>query len=183
MVAKITFADLQLQSGQAATREQWTSASDALGFAAMDLLRFPLAMLLVSALLPACGGGEEPLGPYVDECSSGAGATRPPEVRITSPGNAEAFASSDAISWVIELSDEDTELDALVVELLDYSSGTPAEVDAQIPGPDGSGRVNFMIEASLLSPGQNPVRARATDPDGCFGEDDVLVCIDQSTCP
>ncbi len=141
-----------------------------------------LLLALATSFLVACGGEPGP-GPYVDECSSAAGATRPPEVTITSPGNAEPFASSDSINWVISVSDEDTALDDLEVELLDYSSGSPETIDVTVPAADSDGRISFSTDASILSSGQNPVRARATDPDGCFGEDDVLICIDQDTCP
>jgi len=145
-----------------------------------------LATLPVTAclLLVACGSDPGPgPGPYVDECSDAAGATRPPEVEITSPGNAEAFESSNSINWVISVSDDDTDVGDLEVELLDYSSGTPEDIDISVPNPDSDGRVTFSMAASLLTEGQNPIRARATDPDDCFGEDDVLVCIDQDTCP
>ncbi len=144
-----------------------------------------VASLLCAAplLLSGCVTPVNGSGPYVDECSDAAGATRAPEVEITSPDNAEAFASSSSINWVISLSDEDSELSELEVELLDYSSGTPEDIDVSVPSADSSGRITFSMAASLLASGQNPVRARATDPDGCFGEDDVLVCIDQDTCP
>jgi hypothetical protein len=142
-----------------------------------------LLLALATSVLVACGG-EPGTGPYVDECSNAAGATRRPEVTITSPGNAEPFDSSDSINWVISVSDEDTALDDLEVELLDYSTaGYPETIDVTVPGADSDGRISFSIDASILASGQNPVRARATDPDGCFGEDDVLICIDQATCP
>jgi len=145
----------------------------------------PLATLVLAVttcFLVACTGTSEP-GPYVDECSSSAGATRPPEIAITSPENAEAFTSSDTINWVISVSDEDTDLADLEVELLDYSSGSPEEIDVDLPAADSDGRISFSMDAGLLASGQNPVRARATDPDGCFKDDDVLICIDQATCP
>ncbi len=140
-------------------------------------------LFVVPLLLGGCAGPATGSGPYVDECSDAAGATRAPEVEITSPDNAEAFASSNSSNWVISVSDEDSELSELEVELLDYSSGTPEDIDVAVPSADSSGRITFSMAASLLSAGQNPVRARATDPDNCFGEDDVLVCIDQDTCP
>jgi hypothetical protein len=145
----------------------------------------PLAILVLAAvtsLLVACTSTSEP-GPYVDECSSAAGATRTPEVTITSPANAEAFTSNDTINWVISVSDEDTDLADLEVELLDYSSGSPEDIDVDLPAADSDGRISFSMDASLLASGQNPVRARATDPDGCFKDDDVLICIDQTSCP
>ncbi len=148
--------------------------------------RILLATLSVSSclLLVACGTDPGPgTGPYVNECSDFAGATRPPVVEITSPGNAEAFDSSNSINWVISVSDPDTDVTELVVELIDYTSGTPEDIDISVPGPDSDGRVTFSMPASLLTGGQNPIRARATDPDDCFGEDDVLVCVDQDTCP
>ena len=138
--------------------------------------------LIAALLLVACSDEPGP-SPYVDECSDAAGATRPPEVTITSPGNAEAFASNDSINWVLTISDADTDLFDLEVELLDYSSGSPNSLSVNLPAADGAGRISFSIDANLLAAGQNPVRARATDPDGCFGEDDVLICIDQASCP
>jgi len=139
--------------------------------------------LAAPLVLSGCGAGEPGAGPYVDECSTSAGATRPPMVEITSPDNAEAFASSNSINWVISVSDEDSELGDLQIELLDYSSGVPEDIDVAVPSPDSNGRIAFSMSAGLLAAGQNPIRARATDPDNCFGDDDVLVCVDQDTCP
>ena len=148
----------------------------------MDARPF-IATLIVAAALLLCACAGTGVGPYVDECSDAAGATHAPLVDITSPDNAEAFASSDSISWVISVTDEDTDVSDLQVELVDYSSGTPEDIDVSVPSPDSYGRITFSMSAALLSAGQNPVRARATDPDDCFGEDDVLVCVDQDTCP
>jgi hypothetical protein len=142
----------------------------------------PLVVLAPLYLTASCAG-DPGADPWIDECSNAVGATRAPELTITSPDSAESFDSSSDISWVLAISDEDTDVALLQVELLDYSSGGPEDIDVAVPSPDSEGRVVFSMPAALLTSGQNPITARATDPDGCQGEDDVLVCIDQATCP
>jgi hypothetical protein len=150
----------------------------------MPLRSLTAALLAVATVcLLACGTGEGGPDPWIDECSSAVGATRAPVVTITSPDSAESFDSSSSINWVLSVSDEDTDVALLQVELLDYSSGGPEDIDVAVPSPDSDGRVIFSMSAALLAAGLNPIHARATDPDDCQGEDDVLVCIDQATCP
>jgi hypothetical protein len=146
--------------------------------------RTRLGCTLVSGLLvlAACGGDPQQ-GPYVDECSGSAGATHAPIVSIRSPGSATAFEADEAIDWVVEVSDEDTELTELTLELLDYQSGAPQTVDLVVPGPDSSGQSQFTLPGGSLEAGLHPLHVRATDPDGCSANDDVLVCIDQTSCP
>ena len=139
--------------------------------------------LIAGLLVLAACGEDDSHGPYVDECSGDAGATHSPSVSIRNPGSSSAFSSSEDIDWLVEISDEDTELAEIILELLDYESGQPEPLDLVIPNPDATGEARFTLPGGNLDPGLHPLHVKATDPDGCSARDDVLVCIDQTSCP
>jgi hypothetical protein len=144
-----------------------------------------LAVLLMTAAVGGCPSGTQgdDDGPFVNECSDEVGATRPPEVEIVDPGETHEAAADEAINWVVQVADEDTELGELLLVARDYRSGVPEDVDVEVPSPDGNGRSSFAMPAGTLDEGRHPIRIRATDPDDCYGEDDVLVCVETESCP
>jgi hypothetical protein len=138
--------------------------------------------LLIAALLLGCPPASDDDSVAVD-CQDLASTAMDPSVTIVAPTNPYSTQGTENISWIVEVEDEDTEPADLTMRLYDTMDISPVDIDADVPAPDSSGRVEFVLAASLLGPGAHPLHMEATDPDGCYGEAQVVVCIDRQTCP
>ena len=140
-----------------------------------------LAAIVAALLLPGCptdGGGRVPTS-----CSNEAGATRRPELTIISPSNQQIFGPDDTITWSLIVTDEDTAAEDLDIRADDLTTGVPQSLDVDPPAPDAGGAVGFVMDVDLIGVGTHVVRITVEDPDECTADDQLVLCVDATTCP
>ena len=108
-----------------------------------------------------------------------------PEVTIADPENSLVFGPGESISWVVLVEDVDGDVSQATLEALDVSNNTPVPIDVDLPSPNDNGRATFFFEGGTLDAGINTIRIKATDDQGCEGDDQVVICVDipQDECP
>ena len=148
-------------------------------------MRRSLALLSFSAFLALSACGE---GPDDDDTSAGCdlfGGDQEPTVVIDAPDNGLMVGVEDAINWIVQVEDPDSEVEEITLVPVDMSSGNEVEIDFTLPGPDSDGRAEFALSGDTLGSGIVVVRIVATDAGGCrCGPEDcdqVALCIDVST--
>ncbi len=117
------------------------------------------------------------------DCQELASTAEKPEVTIVAPTNPYSTTADDNISWIVTAVDPDSDVTELSWRMYDTIEINPEDVAVTIPATDGDGRTEFVMSAALLSEGAHPLHVEATDPDGCFAEEQVVVCVDTVTCP
>ncbi len=141
------------------------------------------ASLLALFLLAGCPvDDDDDAAP--DSCDLLAGDAIP-EVVIQDPSNSLMIDPGEAINWIVRIEDEDSEVTDIELEAMDMSNGTEVPIDFDLPFPSDDGRAVFPMPAGTLDSGIVTVRIRATDPIGCTGDDQVVLCIDisEQSCP
>jgi len=141
------------------------------------------ASLLALSLLTGCPVDDDDDAAQ-DSCDLLAGDVSP-EVVIQDPSNSLMADADEAINWIVHIEDEDSEVTDIELEAMDMSNGTEVPIDFDVPSPEDDGRAVFPMPAGTLDSGVVTVRIRATDPLGCTGDDQVVLCIDVSeqSCP
>ena len=141
------------------------------------------SVLLSLVLLTACSTGPGDDDDASTDCNLMAG-DESPTLTILDPNNGHMTGEGDAINWLIDVEDADSDVATLELHALDLSDGTPQDIDHSLPNPDDSGRAEFTLSGDTLGTGVVVVRIEATDPTGCTGDDQVVLCIDvpQSEC-
>ena len=135
------------------------------------------SLLLSLVLLTACGTGPADDDDVSTDCNLIAG-DEPPTVTILDPDNGHMAGANDAINWLVDVEDIDSDVAAIELHALDLSDGTPQDINHSLPSPDDLGRAEFSLSGDILGTGVVVVRIEATDATGCTGDDQVVLCID-----
>jgi len=137
-------------------------------------------LVILTALLcglSACGSSQGDDDDNSGLCNLLEGDAQP-EVFIDAPDNGDMVAEEDSINWLVRVQDEDSEITGVSLLALDLSSGTPSDIDFDLPAPDSAGVSSFTLSGDTLGTGVIVVRIEATDGAGCTGDDQVVLCID-----
>jgi MYXO-CTERM domain-containing protein len=146
-------------------------------------MRLVLSLLLCASLGASCATSTDDDDATPTPCTGEAGSAEGPDVEIVTPADQAMYDGGDVVSWFVRVNDPDTAAADLSLVLEDMTTGVPDEIDADLPAPDADGELTFSFDAALLGAGTHPVRLTGEDPEGCTGRDQVLVCIDQASCP
>jgi hypothetical protein len=144
----------------------------------MHLFVRPLILVAALISLSGCASPQGNDDDATDTCDLLAGDAQP-AVFIDEPNNGDMDEESDAINWLVRIEDEDSEVTAISLVALDVTAGgAPQDIDFDLPTPNGAGQAAFTLSGDTLGSGVIVVRIEATDPSGCKGDDQVVLCID-----
>lgn len=140
-----------------------------------------IVLLLALCSLVGCSNGGDDDAAL--DCSDVYSTAEDPTVTITTPSNPHEVDSGGTINWSVLVEDPDSDVQDITLMMEDTIDVTPVEVDVEMPNPGSDGVSAFVMEASILGAGNHPLRVTATDPDGCTGDEQVVVCVDAGACP
>ena len=141
---------------------------------------FVRLLLALVAVAPLAGC---PTGDDDDSSAINCTSDNRPTLVITSPDNALIVEPGTDVTWALTVTDPDTDIADVLIELGDVSDSTWNGLDITVPVPNDNGQTTFTMSSDVLDDGSNVIRVRVTDPDGCTTNDQILLCLDTDTCP
>lgn len=116
-------------------------------------------------------------------CEDLASTAQDPVVTVVLPSNPHDAGDDPTVNWSVAVLDADTDPGDLVLSMEDTIDVTPVDVEIELPGLDAAGEASFVMQTSVLGAGSHPLRLIATDPQGCTGTEQVVVCVETASCP